>query len=61
MRRYYLHTRHHGIFYAELVTLEGCKLTARSTGTRDRDEAMLKIAEWLRACLISLQVPYQPL
>jgi hypothetical protein len=31
MRRYYLHTRK-GIYYAELVTLEGHKLTARSTG-----------------------------
>jgi integrase len=49
MRRYYLHTRHHGIFYAELVTTEGCKLTARSTGTRDRDEALLTIAEWLKS------------
>lgn len=48
MRRYYLHTRHNGIFYAELVTPEGRKLTARSTGTKNRDEALLKIAEWLK-------------
>lgn len=49
MRRYYLHTRHHGIFYAELVSPEGYKLTAHSTGTRDRDEALLKVAEWLKS------------
>ena len=50
MRRYYLHTRHNGTFYAELVDPQtGAKLTARSTGTKDRDEALLKIAEWLKS------------
>jgi integrase len=49
MRRYYLHTRHNGVFYAELVEPQtGHKLTARSTGTKNRDEALLKIAEWLK-------------
>jgi integrase len=49
MRRYYLHTRHNGTFYAELVDPQtGAKLTARSTGTKSRDEALLKIAEWLK-------------
>jgi integrase len=49
MRRYYLHTRHNGVFYAELVDSQtGLKLTARSTGTKNRDEALLKIAEWLK-------------
>ena len=49
MRQYYLHTRHNGIFYAELVDPHtGAKLTARSTGTKSRDEALLKIAEWLK-------------
>ena len=49
MRRYYLHTRHSGVFYAELVDPQtGRKLTARSIGTRNRDEALLKIAEWLK-------------
>jgi integrase len=49
MRRYYLHTRNKGIFYAELVDpVTGRKLTARSTGTKNRDEALLKIAEWLK-------------
>jgi hypothetical protein len=50
MRRYYLHTRHNGILYAELVDPQtGKKLTARSTGTKDRDEALLKVAEWLKS------------
>ena len=49
MRRYYLHTRHDGIIYAELVDPHtGSKLNARSTGTKNRDEALLIIAEWLR-------------
>ena len=48
MRRYYLHTRHNGVFYAELVDPQtGLKLTARSTGTKNRDEALLVIAKWL--------------
>lgn len=48
MRRYYLHTRYNGIFYAELVTEKGLRLTARSTGTKDRDEALLVVAGWLK-------------
>ncbi|MDR1249039.1 MAG: tyrosine-type recombinase/integrase [Treponema sp.] len=47
MRRYYLHTRN-GIFYAELVSPEGRKLAARSTGTTTEDEALLVVAEWLK-------------
>jgi integrase len=48
MRRdFYLHTRHNGIYYAEFVDPEtGRKLSARSTGERDRDKALLKIAFW---------------
>jgi len=49
MRRYYLHKRKNGIFYAELVTPEGNKLTARSTGTIDRDEALLAVSKWLES------------
>jgi len=50
MRRYYLHTRHNGVIYAELVDSQtGTKLNARSTGTKNRDEALLKIAEWLKS------------
>ncbi|MDR2743156.1 MAG: integrase [Treponema sp.] len=48
MRRYYLHTRHGGIFYAELVTASGLKLTARSTGTKNRDEALMIVADWIK-------------
>jgi integrase len=48
MRRdFYLHTRHHGIYYAEFVDPEtGRKLPARSTGEKDRDKALLKVAIW---------------
>ncbi|MDR2543547.1 MAG: integrase, partial [Treponema sp.] len=50
MRRFYLHTRHNGTFYAELIDPQtGTKLTARSTGTKSRDEALLIIAEWLKS------------
>lgn len=49
MRRFYLHTRKNGIYYVELVDpVTGRKLTARSTGTANRDEALLIIAEWLK-------------
>jgi integrase len=45
-RNFYLHTRH-GIYYAELVDPEtGRKLPARSTGERERDKALLKVALW---------------
>jgi integrase len=48
MRRYYLHTRR-SIYYVEFVVPEtGQKLTARSTGTKDRDEAIMKVSEWLK-------------
>jgi hypothetical protein len=47
MRRFYLHKRS-GIFYAELLTVAGIKLNARSTGKRTRDEALLVVADWLK-------------
>ncbi|GHU54764.1 hypothetical protein FACS189442_1460 [Spirochaetia bacterium] len=47
MRRFYLHTRQKGVYYAELVSPEGCKLNARSTGTSNRDEALMIVAKWL--------------
>ncbi|MDR0720670.1 MAG: tyrosine-type recombinase/integrase [Treponema sp.] len=47
MRRYYLHTRK-GVFYAELVTPEGRRLTARSTKKTTEDEALLVVADWLK-------------
>jgi integrase len=46
MRRYYLHQRK-GVYYAELVTTEGHKLTARSTGKATEDEALLVVSKWL--------------
>jgi integrase len=46
MRKFYLHRRA-GIWYAELVN-DGIKLNARSTGTTSRDEALLKVADWLK-------------
>jgi len=50
-RPYYLHKRA-GFWYAELADQEtGIKLTARSTGTQNRDEAILKIISFaLRLC-----------
>ena len=48
MRRYYLHTRN-GVFYAALINQEtGLSLTAKSTGSKNRDEALLIIADWLK-------------
>ena len=46
MRRYYLHTRN-GIFYAEILTGTGVKLSARSTRTRNRDDAIAVVNKWL--------------
>jgi integrase len=48
MRRFYLYERR-GTFYASLINPEtGIPLTAKSTGTKNRDEALLVIAEWLK-------------
>ncbi|GMO62947.1 MAG: hypothetical protein Ta2A_09870 [Treponemataceae bacterium] len=48
MRKHYLHQRR-GTFYAELVDQKtGLKLTARSTQTKNRDDALLVVAEWLK-------------
>jgi hypothetical protein len=48
MRHFYLQNRQ-GIFYAALINQEtGQPLTAKSTGTKNRDEALLVIAEWLK-------------
>ena len=46
-RKYYLHTRS-GIYYAELLTLTGIKLSARSTRTRNRDDAIMVVGGWLK-------------
>ena len=48
MRRFYLHKRG-SVYYAELINQEtGIKMTAKSTGTRTQDDALLVVAEWLR-------------
>jgi integrase len=48
MRRFYLYERR-GIFYASLINQEtGQPLTGKSTGKRDRDSALLVIADWLK-------------
>jgi len=46
MRKFYLHKRN-GIYYAEIISNSGVKLTAKSTGVRDRDEAVMIISGWL--------------
>jgi integrase len=47
MRRYYLFKRN-GIYYAELVTQTGVKLTPKSTRTRNRDEAVETALGWIK-------------
>ena len=46
MRKYYLHRRN-GIYYAEIISNSGVKLSARSTGARNRDEAVMTVCNWL--------------
>jgi len=46
MRKFYLHKRK-GVYYAEILTQNGQKLTAKSTRTRNRDEAIMIVSNWL--------------
>jgi hypothetical protein len=47
-RKFYLHKRG-GVFYACLVNREtGLPMSARSTGERDRDAALIVVSGWLR-------------
>ena len=46
MRKYYLHQRK-GVFYAQLVTPEGHRTSARSTKKTSKDEALLVVSQWL--------------
>jgi integrase len=47
-RKFYLHKRA-GVFYACLVNQEtGLAMSARSTGERDRDAALIVVSGWLR-------------
>ncbi|MDR2483293.1 MAG: hypothetical protein LBD08_06645, partial [Treponema sp.] len=48
MKRFYLQKRGR-VYYACMVNQEtGERMTARSTGERDRDEALIKVYGWLR-------------
>ena len=47
-RRFYLFKRKNGVYYAELLNLGGARVLYRSTGSRDRDEALLTVADWLQ-------------
>ncbi len=47
-RKYYLHKRN-GIYYAELIDPEtGMKLSARSTGEQNKEDALLVVSDWLK-------------
>ncbi|MDR0383219.1 MAG: hypothetical protein LBH50_04460 [Spirochaetaceae bacterium] len=47
-RKFYMHRRG-GVFYACLVNQEtGLAMSARSTGERDRDAALIVVSGWLR-------------
>jgi integrase len=49
MRRFYLYRHKNGMIYAEIMNEQtGARLASRSTGTKDRDEALLQVAGWLR-------------
>ena len=47
MRRFYFYRRN-GVYYAKLNTPSGVSLSRRSTKTRNRNEALLIVAEWLK-------------
>ena len=47
MRRFYFYRRN-GVYYAKLNTPSGVSLSGRSTKTRNRNEALLIVAEWLK-------------
>jgi integrase len=47
-RKYYLHKRN-GVFYAELVDpVNGQKLSAKSTGESNKENALLIVSDWLK-------------
>jgi len=48
-KSYYLFKHRNGTFYADILNPEtGAWIARRSTGTKNRDEAILKIGSWLR-------------
>jgi hypothetical protein len=49
MKPFYLHTRHNGIWYVEFVDQEARKkMSARSTGKTDKNEAIEVAEKWLK-------------
>lgn len=50
MRRFNFYQRN-GVYYARLITPQGLQLSGRSTQTRNRDEALLVVADWLKTGL----------
>jgi len=47
-RKFYLFKRKSGFYYAELLNQKGTKTIFKSTGSKNRDEALLIVAGWLR-------------
>jgi len=48
-RSFYLYPLKSGIYCAEILNTEtGARIASKSTGSRKRDEAVLKVGEWLR-------------
>jgi integrase len=48
-RSFYLYPRKTGVIYAEILDPQtGERVASRSTGTKNRDEAVLKVGQWLR-------------
>jgi hypothetical protein len=49
IKQYYLHTRHNGIWYVEFIDQETRKkMSARSTGKTNKNEAIETIEKWLK-------------
>jgi hypothetical protein len=51
-RSFYLYPLKSGIYCAEILNTEtGTRIASKSTGSRKRDEAVLKAGEWLRTSI----------
>jgi len=47
-RKYYLHKRKNGVYYVEIINqITGKKTSAKSTGKKDKDEAVELVERWL--------------
>ena len=47
-RKFYLYKRKNGTYYAELLSQDGTRVLYRSTGSKNRDNALLTVAGWLK-------------